>query len=74
MPREDRRLVCATSEDKERTAESFPDVELAALNTCWNAIKNLEEKSARRVMSYLYGRTLAHHALPEQELEEEEDF
>ena len=48
-------------------------MELAALNTCWNAIKNLEERSARRVMSYLYGRTLAHHALPEQELEEEEE-
>ena len=48
-------------------------MELAALNICWNAVKNLEEKSARRVMSYLYGRTLAHHALPEQELEEEEE-
>jgi len=59
-----------TGKDKERTAESFPDVELAALNTCWNAIKNLEEKSAKRVVSYLYGRTLAHHALPEEEEEE----
>ena len=46
-------------------------MELAALNICWNAIKNLEEKSAKRVVSYLYGRPLAHHALPE---EEEEDF
>lgn len=42
-------------------------MELAALNTCWNAIKSLEEKSAKRVMSYLYGRTLAHHALLEEE-------
>ena len=48
-------------------------MELAALNTCWNALKNLEEKSAKRVMSYLYGRTLAYHALPGEE-EEEEDF
>ena len=71
MPLEDRRLVCATSEDKERETESLPDVELAALNTCWNAIRNLEEKSAKRVMSYLCGRTLAHHELPE---EEEEGF
>ena len=71
MPLEDRRLVCATSEDKERETESVPDVELAALNTCWNAIRNLEEKSATRVMSYLYGRTLAHHELPE---EDEEGF
>ena len=45
-------------------------MELAALSTCWNAIKNLEEKSAKRVMSYLYGRTLAPHALPEEEEEE----
>ena len=71
MPLEDRRLVCATSEDNERETESLPDVELAALNTCWNAIRNLEEKSAKRVMSYLYGRTLAYHELPE---EEEEGF
>jgi len=71
MPLEDRRLVCATSEDKERETESLPDVELAALNTCWNAIRNLEEKSAKRVMSSPYGRTLAHHELPE---EEEEGF
>ncbi len=71
MPLEDRRLVCATSEDKERETESVPDVEFAALNTCWNAIRNLEEKSAMRVMSYLYGRTLAHHGLPE---EDEEGF
>ena len=71
MPLEDRRLVCATSEDKERETESLPDVELAALNTCWNAVRNLEKKSAKRVMSYLYGRTLAHHELPE---EEEEGF
>ena len=41
-------------------------MELAALNTCWNALKNLEEKSAKRVMSYLYGRALAHHALEEE--------
>ena len=44
MPLEDRRLVCATSEDKERETESLPDVELAALNTCWNAIRNLEDE------------------------------
>ena len=73
MPLKDLGLGSFTSEDKERTEESVPDVELAALNTCWNALKNLEEKSAKRVMSYLYGRTLAYHALPGEE-EEEEDF
>ena len=71
LPLKDLGLGGLTGKDKERAEESFPDVELAALNTCWNAVKNLEEKSAKRVMSYLYGRTLAHHSLPEQKLEEE---
>ncbi len=70
-PVEDLRLERVTSEDKECPTQSVPDVELAALNTCWNAVRNLEEKSAKRVMSYLYGRTLEHHELPE---EEEEGF
>ena len=65
MPLEDRRLVCATSEDKERETQSLLMWSCSALNTCWNAIRTWTKKPCR-VMSYLYGRTLAHHELPEE--------
>ena len=70
MPLEDRRLVCATSEDKERETESLPDVghsEIDAMVVCWGQLSVLDAKALERVMRYLNARAESWHKQPEEE-------
>ena len=70
MPLEDRRLVCATSKDKECTPEGVPYVghsEIDVMAVCWGQLSVLDAKALERVMRYLNARAESWHKQPEEE-------
>lgn len=70
MPLEDRRLVCATSEDKECTPQGGPDVgcsEVEVIAVCWYLLKRLDKDALSRVMCYLDARVAGWHRQPREE-------
>ena len=70
MPLEDRRLVCAASEDKECTSQGGPDVgcsEVEVIAVCWDRLKRLDEKALGRVMRYLRERAEHWHKQPSED-------
>ena len=72
MPLEDRRLVCATSEDKECTPQGGLDVgcfEVEVLALCWDRLKRLDPGALGRVMRYLSARAESRHKQPSEDFE-----
>lgn len=69
MPLEDRRLVCATSEDKECPPQGGLDVgcpEVEVIAVCWDRLKRLDDEALGRVMSYLSDRAESWHKQPSE--------
>ena len=70
MPLEDRRLVCATSEDKECSPQGGLDVgcsEVEVTAVCWDRLKRLDEAALGRVMRYLLARSESWHQQPSED-------
>ena len=70
MPLEDRRLVCATSEDKECPPQGGPDVvcsEVEVIAVCWDRLKRLDQAALSRVMRYLLARSESWHQQPSED-------
>lgn len=70
MSIEDRRLVCATSEDKECTPQGGPDVgcsEVEVIAACWDRLTRLDREALARVMRYLSARAESWHQQPSED-------